>query len=149
MLYSQLIHLYYLNILLYILFHSFHRILNMVLRSRTLLLIHSLHNSLHLLTPNSQSFPLLPPPLSSFNSSILFSQSLYAAEVGKSKRLFLWTDNEGQHLPVPGFGESGQGSWAAFCCDKLFAGTPKGDPFLPSSPSRCPSLLPGMGTWQC
>ena len=43
----------------------YHRILNTVpvLYSRTLLFIHPMYSSWHLLTPNSQSFPLHPHPL--------------------------------------------------------------------------------------
>ena len=45
-----------------------------VLYSRALLFIHALHNSLHLLTPNSQSIPLPPP--SSLATTSLFSMSV-------------------------------------------------------------------------
>ena len=60
LLYSTVIQLYihpffftFFSIMVY------HKTLNIVLYSRTLLFIHFLYNSLHLLIPNSQSFP--PP----------------------------------------------------------------------------------------
>ena len=51
----------------------YHKILNIVpcAISRTLLFIHSIYNSLHLLIPNSQSFP----------SSILGNHSLFSVSV--------------------------------------------------------------------
>ena len=56
-----------------------HRILNIVpcAISRTLLFIHSLCNSLHLLIPNSQSTPLPPPlPLGNHKSVLYVCESV-------------------------------------------------------------------------
>ena len=54
----------------------YHRILNTVLYaiSRTLLFIHSIYNSLHLLTPNSYSIP--PPTHTPLATTSLFSMSV-------------------------------------------------------------------------
>ena len=46
----------------------YHRILNIILYSRTLFFIRPMYNSWHLLIPNSHSFPLLPTfPLATTN----------------------------------------------------------------------------------
>ena len=55
----------------------YHRTLNSFLcyYSRTLLFIHPIYNSLHLLTPHSQ--PFLPLPTSFLATTSLFSMSLF------------------------------------------------------------------------
>ena len=56
----------------------YHRMLNIVLYSRTLLSIHFLCNSLYLLIPNSQSFPPLSPlPLGNCTSVLYFCESIF------------------------------------------------------------------------
>ena len=71
----------YIYIYIYIFFFMFfsimvyHRILNIVLPvlySRTLLFTHYIHNSLHLLIPNSQSIPPAPPRQPQFCSLCLW-----------------------------------------------------------------------------
>ena len=53
-----------------------------VLYSRTSLLIHSKGNSLHLLTPNSQSIPLSPLPLGS-NKSVLYVHEFFFCSIDR------------------------------------------------------------------
>ena len=60
------------------------RIQSLVLYSRTLLFIHSKCNSLHLLTPNSQSVPL-PPPLPFGNHKSVLSTTEYYSAIKKSE----------------------------------------------------------------
>ena len=48
-----------------------------VLYSRTLLFIHSIYNSLHLLTPNSQSIPFNPSPLATTSLFFFFNFYLF------------------------------------------------------------------------
>ena len=55
---------------------AYHRIVHIVfpmLYSRILLFIHSIYSSLHLLIPNSQSFPPLLPLLENYRSGFIFS----------------------------------------------------------------------------
>ena len=55
---------------------AYHRIVHIVfpmLYSRILLFIHSIYSSLHLLIPNSQSFPPLLPLLGNYRSGFIFS----------------------------------------------------------------------------
>ena len=68
----------YIYIFFFIFFSimAYHRIVNIVfpmLYSRILLFIHSIYSSLHLLIPNSQSFPPLLPPLGNHKSRFIFS----------------------------------------------------------------------------
>ena len=68
---DSVIHIY---IFLYVFFSVmiYDRILNMVLYSRILLLVHPVYTSLHLLVPNSQSIPS-SLPLSPSATASLFS----------------------------------------------------------------------------
>ena len=72
--------------------------------SRTSLLIHSKCNSVHLLTPNSQSLPLLPAP-SPLATTGLFSMSV---------SLFLFCRQVHLCHMLPGFLSAGQARlWAS------------------------------------
>ena len=87
LLYSKVIQLHvYIHSFQVLFYYGFSRILNIVLQgywiySRTLLSIHSIYNSLNLLTPNSHSFPLnLQHPLDHRESK----------RIPGEKNLFYW-----------------------------------------------------------
>ena len=82
-----------------------------MLHSRISLLIHSKGNSLHLLTPDSQSIPLPPPLLPPRQSASLFSKCMssfrWKGSFGLYMRLLIWVMSYGSRPSLSDFLHSG------------------------------------------